>query len=122
MEFALRVFDKGRTLQERDEHLVANLKQIGGKIYHNLIAKHYRYFCDKHRVYFMSRWVDGEDLFDLLSKTKKLAVPVGKHFAACVINIMEYLHLRRILWRELKVESFVVDAFGYLNLIDLMYL
>jgi serine/threonine protein kinase len=82
---------------------VVNLKQIGSRLYHNLIAKQYRFFSDQHRVYFMSRWVEGEDLFDLLTKKKKLSVPIVKHFAACILNIMEYLHLRRILWRELKV-------------------
>ena len=41
---------------------------------------------------------------------------------ACIINIMEYLHCRRIVWRELKIESFVIDHQGYLTLVDLMHL
>ena len=47
---------------------------------------------------------------------------IAKHFAACIINIMEYMHCRKILWREMKVESFVIDHQGYLTLVDLMHL
>lgn len=39
-----------------------------------------------------------------------------------MVNIMEYLHCRRVVWRELKVESFVIDCYGYLTLVDLMHL
>lgn len=39
-----------------------------------------------------------------------------------MISILEYLHSKRILWREMKVESFIIDTDGYLNLIDLMHL
>jgi serine/threonine protein kinase len=35
---------------------------------------------------------------------------------------MEYMHCRRVLWRELKIESFVIDHQGYLTLVDLMHL
>jgi serine/threonine protein kinase len=84
----MRIFDKNKTIRQKDEQFVINLSDIANKLYHSLIAKQYRVFSDKYRVYIISKWVEGEDLFDLLTKTKKLSVSVVKHFAACVINIM----------------------------------
>lgn len=48
-------------------------------------------------------------MFDLLARRPKLSLPMVRHFTACVISIMEYLHSRRVVWREMKVESFIVD-------------
>jgi len=84
----MRIFDKNKTIRQKDEQLVVNLSDIANKLYHSLIAKQYRVYSDQYKVYMLNKWVEGEDLFDLLTKTKKLSVNVVKHFAACVINMM----------------------------------
>lgn len=85
------------------ENTIVDLKNNGSKLTHPLIAKQYRIFSDKYRLYFMSRWVEGEDLYDLVERQKKLSPSIVRHYAACIIHIMEYLHNRRIVWRELKI-------------------
>lgn len=85
------------------------LKKVNNKITHNLIAKTYRLYSDDSRLYFLNRLVKGQDLFDLLNKSEKVSMPIAKHFMACIISILEYLHGRKILWKEMKIESFVVD-------------
>ena len=82
---------------------VATLRVVGSKLTHPLISKQYRIFSDMFRIYFMSRWIEGEDLYDLVERQKKLSPAITKHFTACIINIMEYMHTRKILWRELKI-------------------
>ena len=41
------------------EEEVNNLRKVGGKLTHPLIAKQYRIFSDEFRIYFMNRWVEG---------------------------------------------------------------
>ena len=79
------------------------MRIVGSKLTHPFIAKQYRIFSDEFRIYFMSRWVEGEDLYDLVERQRRLSPAIVQHFAACIINIMEYMHCRRILWRELKI-------------------
>ena len=59
IEFAMRVVDKVKVLQNDMEEQVATLRIVGGKLTHPLIAKQYRIFSDKYRIFFMSRWVEG---------------------------------------------------------------
>jgi serine/threonine protein kinase len=98
------------------------LRRMNIKVAHNLIARAYRIYSDHERIYFLNKLVGGESLCECLSRQGKLPPQVVRHFSACMINILEYLHCRRILWREMKMESFVIDWDGYVNLVDLMHL
>jgi serine/threonine protein kinase len=59
IEFAMRVIDKSKAIDEEMEEEVNNLRKVGGKLTHPLIAKQYRIFSDEFRIYFMNRWVEG---------------------------------------------------------------
>jgi serine/threonine protein kinase len=49
-------------------------------------------------------------------------VSTVRHFAACLVTIIEYLHCKKILWKDMKIESLVIDSEGYINLVDLLHL
>ena len=118
----MRVVHKAKAIRNNMQSQVTRLKPTGWSIMHNLISKQYRTYSDEQNLYYVSQLIEGEDLFDLLSRRQKLSTALVRHFTACAINILEYLHSRRILWREMKLESFVVDKEGYLMLVDLMFL
>lgn len=59
IEFAMKILDKSKAINDNMEGPISKLKTIGEKLTHPLIAKQYRIFSDKYRLYFMSRWVEG---------------------------------------------------------------
>jgi serine/threonine protein kinase len=99
IEFAMKVYKKAKVIEDFAHESVHMLRTINVKISHNLIAKTYRIYNDSKNIYFLNRYVGGESLRDCLSKNGKLPLSMIRHFSACMINILEYLHCKRILWR-----------------------
>jgi len=85
---------------------------------HLLIMKLVKTFKDAHRLYFLMELVRGIDLFDGLRTLGKVKEPDARFYAACLLLIMEHLHERSIVYRDLKPENVVIDHTGYLKLVD----
>lgn len=64
------------------------LKKVNNKLTHSFISKNYKIYSDASRVYFLNRLIEGEDLFEIVSKEGKINIATVKHFLACIIMIM----------------------------------
>mmetsp|Transcript_3449 Transcript_3449/g.5312 ORF Transcript_3449/g.5312 Transcript_3449/m.5312 type:complete len:871 (-) Transcript_3449:744-3356(-) len=99
------------------ENLVLERK-ILLQIDHVLIIKLIKTFKDQDRVYFLMEFVKGMDLFDVIRSIGLVSESDSKFYTACLILIIEHLHDRNIIYRDLKPENVMVDEEGYPKLID----
>lgn len=102
---------------EIQENLVLERK-ILMQIDHTFILKLVKTFKDAKRVYFLTEFVKGMDLFDVLREMNLVTDRDSRFYMACMICIFEHLHDRDIIYRDLKPENIMVDEEGYLKLID----
>ena len=93
-------------------------RQLLLQIDHIFIMKLVKTFKDRKRVYFLAEFVNGQDLFDVIRIIGLLSEADCKFYVAGLVLILEHLHERKIVYRDLKPENVMVDEMGYPKLID----
>ena len=85
---------------------------------HPFIGKMIKTFKDNLRIYFLMEFVEGQDLFELLTGWNKMGNENARFYAAGILIILEYLHSYNILYRDLKPENIMIDKEGYPKIAD----
>lgn len=89
VEFALKVYDKSRVIEDCAHESVYMLRRINIKVVHNLVARAYRIYNDERHLFFLNKLVGGETLSECLTKHGgKVPLPIIRHFSACMVNIL----------------------------------
>ena len=93
-------------------------RQILLQLDHPFIMKLVKTFKDPERIYFLTEYVRGEDLFDVLRVLNLLTDEQSKFYVGGIVLMLEHLHERKIIYRDLKPENIMIDDEGYPKLID----
>ncbi|OMJ87851.1 hypothetical protein SteCoe_10333 [Stentor coeruleus] len=116
--YALKTVDRRKIDRyEIQENLILERKVLL-QLDHIFILKLVKTFKDPKRVYFLTEFVRGMDLFDVIRELNIVTDRDSKFYSANMIVILEHLHERDIIYRDLKPENLMVDEEGYLKLID----
>ncbi|GLC41537.1 hypothetical protein PLESTM_001212400 [Pleodorina starrii] len=81
----------------------------------NLLAT----FQDLDCLYFVMNYVPGGEFFAYVRDHGRQTEERARFYVAQIVLALEYLHARRIAYRDLKPENLLIDASGYLRLTDL---
>ena len=68
----------------------------------------------------MLELVPGGELFGRLAKMPngQVSDEEANFFAACTIEALQHMHARDVLYRDLKPENLLIDAKGYIKVVD----
>ena len=116
--FALKCMLKARVVSlNQVEHVFAERSAMR-MCSHPFIVSLAATFQDDEYIYMLLEFVPGGELFSVLQSTLCLIEPVAAFYAACVTSAFEHCHDRNIAYRDLKPENLLIDAQGYLKLVD----
>ncbi|MFO0599179.1 MAG: protein kinase [Myxococcaceae bacterium] len=68
--------------------------------------------------FFVMKLIDGRTLGDILKEKKRLVATEALPLLRQLAEVMEYLHSRGVVHRDLKPDNLMIDAAGHLTLVD----
>jgi len=102
---------------EQTEHIV-NEKRVMSVLDSPFCVKLYATYQTDDSVFFLQQCVLGGELFTILRANGKFEEATARFYAACVVLAFEHLHLKDIIYRDLKPENLLLDSNGYLIITD----
>jgi len=119
--FALKTMSKGKLIEARKVQNAINEKRILDMLEHPFCNSRATVFSDadpRGDVHLLLDVCLGGELFGLLRLAKCFDLPTTRFYGACVTAAIIHLHEQSIAYRDLKPENLVLDAKGYIKLID----
>uniref|UniRef100_A0A7S2FKJ3 cGMP-dependent protein kinase n=1 Tax=Octactis speculum TaxID=3111310 RepID=A0A7S2FKJ3_9STRA len=118
--FALKTLHKKEVVMHKQQQNVMNEKNIMIECNHPFILSLYQTYKDAYCLHMLLEYCNGGELFTVLHTRTRDGVPPAsaKFYCAGVLLALGYLLRKNISYRDLKPENMLVDALGYVKIID----
>lgn len=116
--FALKCQSKKAIVENGLQEHVMSERTILIQLDHPFILNLHGSFQDEHSIYFVLELLQGGELFTQLRSRGQLDELGAKFYAAQVLLAFAHIHSKNIAYRDLKPENLVLDATGYLKVVD----
>ncbi|NXJ99384.1 KGP2 kinase, partial [Corythaixoides concolor] len=116
--FAMKCIKKRHVVDTKQQEHIYSEKKILEQTCSPFIVKLYRTFKDSKYVYMLLEACLGGELWSLLRDRGSFDEATTKFCVGCVTEAFDYLHHIGIIYRDLKPENLILDAEGYIKLVD----
>jgi CRP-like cAMP-binding protein len=116
--YALKCLAKTGIVENGLQDHVLNEKEIMEELNHPFILSFHCAMQDQRNIYFLLEVLRGGELFKFLRAENQFPESWSRFYAASVVLAFCQIHARKIAYRDLKPENLVMDADGYLKVVD----
>lgn len=116
--FALKCLSKKTMVETKQVVHARHERELLSRCNHPFIVELITTSQDPYNLYMLLELIPGGELFTLLVRKQRFPEPITRFYAACVTSALTYLHDREIMYRDLKPENVLLDAKGYIKLVD----
>lgn len=116
--YAMKVLKKSEVVRRRQvEHTKAERRILGGIDHPFVVALRFA-FQTVDKLYMVTDYCKGGELFFHLKKFRTFPEPLVKFFAAELVCALAHLHSLDIVYRDLKPENVLLDEIGHVHITD----
>lgn len=119
--YAIKVCSKQHIIKESKVKYVTiekNTLNLLARGNHPGIVKLYYTFHDEENLYFVLDYAPGGELLTLLHKMGTFNETWANHFAAQLVDTLEFMHSQGVIHRDLKPENVLLNKDGILMITD----
>ncbi|KAM3140401.1 hypothetical protein pb186bvf_007561 [Paramecium bursaria] len=116
--YAIKSLMKNPQDKKKQECFALAEKNILTEIRHPLVVSLSFTFQSEKHFYFALEYCPGGDLYNLLHRRVKLKEEQALFYASQILIVLQYLHEKKIIYRDLKPENVLLDEEGYIKLAD----
>jgi len=116
--YALKSYNREKIVKMQVEKHVENEKLMMLTCDHPFVLRLVGTFEDAKNWHMVLELVQGGDLFGLLDREEKLDNHTARFYMAGTLLALEHLHIREIVYRDLKPENLLICHRGYIKLAD----
>ena len=114
----IKFLKKSNIIESKQTQHILNEMSIVPKLDHPSIIKFLSCNQDDKYLYFAFEFLPGGDLFTLLKAQNNLTIEQSQFYLGQIIFAFDYLHSKKIIYRNLKPENILINKNGYIKLTD----
>eukprot|EP00697_Spironema_sp_BW2_P010841 gnl/Spiro4/26250_TR13087_c0_g1_i1.p1 gnl/Spiro4/26250_TR13087_c0_g1~~gnl/Spiro4/26250_TR13087_c0_g1_i1.p1 ORF type:complete len:333 (+),score=51.01 gnl/Spiro4/26250_TR13087_c0_g1_i1:103-1101(+) len=116
--YAMKILKKSEIIRQKQVDHILSEKQILSLVNHPFMVRLHDTFQDDTYLYMVMDFVIGGEVFSHLRALGCFTNEMAKFYAAQIILAFEFLHMRNIVYRDLKPENLLLDRSGYIQIVD----
>ncbi|KAL3811159.1 hypothetical protein ACHAXA_001374 [Cyclostephanos tholiformis] len=116
--YAMKILRKSHLVRRRQIERTKTERKVLALLDHPFIMKMYYAFQTPDKLYLVLDYCPGGELFFHLSRYRRFQEPVARFYAAELLLAIGHLHKNGIIYRDLKPENVLLDAYGHVKLGD----
>ena len=116
--FAMKILKKKFIEKNKQQIHIKTERKILEIIEHPFVAKLYYAFQNSEKLYMLTEYMPGGEMFYHLHKDIYFSEERTKFYISEIILALIYLHKNNIIYRDLKPENILLDEQGHIKLTD----
>ena len=118
--YAMKILDKNMLKQRKQQIHTKTERDLMVKINCPFIVNIKSAFQDEFKLYIVSEFLQGGDLFFHLHEKKNTVFPEekAKFYVMELVIALDFLHKNNMVYRDLKPENILLDLQGHIKLTD----
>ena len=116
--YAMKILDKKYIVKKNQVSHTQTERAMLEKLKHPFIVRLNYAFQDSKRLYFLTEFLQGGELFFHLRRNSGYKEKAVRFYMCQILLALEYMHNNNYIYRDLKPENILIDKEGNIKLTD----